>query len=336
MDAIILGGGVAKGAFGAGALAELGKAGLRVRRLVGTSSGAINAAFYARAVRSGAEREGGEELARIWIEEATLTDGFNVSLRGIAGAEGISTSAKLVSLLRRHIPPSTGRHPVDLRLVTTSLRGERGSLAPGKPGTTFEHVLRYGEAALDTSASLEGVFHGVAASAAFPGAFVPVPVEIDGEAVSCVDGGATNNTPVKYAIEAAGEVDRIFVVAPYPALVEGASGPRGLSLLSQLVDALIEERLYRDLREANSVNAALERLEELLQPAVLAGVLRALEWSNRRRLELVELRPFAELSGGPFDGFVSRRLREQYVHAGRAAARAWLDRRTGQTAEFFE
>jgi NTE family protein len=324
MDAIIFGGGVAKGAFGAGAISVLASTGLRVRRIVGTSSGALNAAYYARAVRSGAEDVAGDELARIWLDEGTLADGFNVSFRGVFGLEGISTSAKVFALLRRHIRPSTGRHPVDVRLVTTNSAGERAPLEPHRQGTTFEHVLRYDGAALDDEAGLESLFEGVAASSAFPGAFVPFPLHLRGREVLCFDGGLTNNSAVKYAVEDA-DVDRIFVIVPYPVLLEPAPALRGLALVEHLLEILAQERLFRDLREAYAVNATLARLEaEVPDPGARAAILKTFGWSDRRRLEIVEIRPAAPLEGGPFDGFLSRRLREDYVASGREVARGWL------------
>jgi len=323
MDAIIFGGGVAKGAFGAGAISVLAKAGLRVRSVVGTSSGALNAAYYAWAVRSGLEDQAGDELVRVWLDEGSLARNFDVSLRGLVGLDGISTSDKVLGLLRRHIPPSTGRRPIDLRIVTTNSSGERGPLARGRQGTTFEHVLRYEGAAFDTQAGLERLFAGVAASAAFPGAFVPFPLQIDGRAVPCFDGGLTNNTAVKYAIEGVPEVDRVFVIVPYPTLLEPAPDLRGVALLAHLLELVVQERLYRDLREAYAVNEALARLEaEVPDRIAREKALRALGWSGRRRLEIVEVRPPAPLDGGPFDGFLSRRLRGHYVASGREAARS--------------
>ena len=59
MDALVLAGAVSQGAFTAGALAELlspavaERLNLDVRRIVGASSGALNGAFLARAIREG-------------------------------------------------------------------------------------------------------------------------------------------------------------------------------------------------------------------------------------------------------------------------------------------
>jgi hypothetical protein len=139
-----------------------------------------------------------------------------------------------------------------------------------------------------------------------------------------VDGGLTNNTPLKYAIEDA-DIDRVFVIVPYPTVLSPALELRGVSLVAQLVEILVAERLFRDLREAYSVNATLARLEaEVPDPGARATILKTFGWSDRRRLEIVELRPAAPLDGGPFDGFLSRRLREDYVRRGREVAQAWL------------
>lgn len=57
--ALVSAGAAAKGAFEAGAIAALTAAGIVFRSLVGTSSGALNAAFMAVATRSADERRNG-------------------------------------------------------------------------------------------------------------------------------------------------------------------------------------------------------------------------------------------------------------------------------------
>ncbi len=141
----------------------------------------------------------------------------------------------------------------------------------------------------------------------------------------CFDGGLTNNTAVKYAIEGAPDVDRIFVIVPYPVLLEPSPELRVLSLVAHLVDVLVQERRYRDLREAYAVNAVLERLElEVHSPTARAEVLRIFGWGHRRKNKTVEIRPHRPLDGGPFDGFLSKTLRGEYVAKGRESAQAWL------------
>jgi predicted acylesterase/phospholipase RssA len=305
-------------------MAELANANLRVRRIVGTSSGALNAAYYARAVRSGAEATAGDELARIWLEEATLGQAFNVSVRGTLDLEGISTSDNVLRLLRRYIRPSTGQREIDLRVVVTNSEGNAEDLGADRRATTFEHVLRYDGATLDTEVGLELLFEGVAASAAFPGVFLPIPLRIDGRSVPCFDGGLTNDTPVKYAVEEAADIDRLFVIAAHPALLAPTRALRGLTLGARLLEILVQERLYRDVRRAYAVNATLGRLaRDVADPVARARILQAFGWSDRRKLEIVEIRPQAPLEGGPFNGFFSQRLRRSYIAAGRDAGRTW-------------
>jgi hypothetical protein len=63
--------------------------------------------------------------------------------------------------------------------------------------------------------------------------------------------------------------------------------------LQRLVEILTAERLYRDLREAYAVNATLARLEAAVRdPVARAAVLRAFGWGDRRKLEIVEIRPY--------------------------------------------
>jgi hypothetical protein len=92
-----------------------------------------------------------------------------------------------------------------------------------------------------------------------------------------------------------------------------------------MADMLVEERLFRDLREAYAVNETLARLAEVVPDETLrARVMESLGWKGRKPITIVELRPSAPLPGEMFDGFFSRELRETYVKSGRDAASAWL------------
>jgi predicted acylesterase/phospholipase RssA len=324
-DALILSGGVAKGAFGAGVLAVLldEVPDLHITRVVATSSGALNGAFVAAAIRSGEVQGAGARLRALWIDDASFGDVFEVSAHGIAAREGISTNARVMSILQRSIPPSTARHPVAFQLVVTATAGYVDP-ASGSSATTFERVLSFDGATFDDADKLEGLFAAVTAAAAFPVAFLPVELELDGQKVACYDGGLVDNTPIGDALVDP-EVTRVFVVAPYPAVLAPHPKDRhGFALLEHLSDILVNERLYRDLREARAVDASLAQLEATLDPASLAKALSALGWTGRRRVEIVELRPDVELGGTGFGAFFSKALREMYVAVGERSARAWL------------
>jgi NTE family protein len=320
--ALVLAGAVAKGAFQAGALEVLHARGVRFSRVVATSAGAINGAFWAAAVRAGREDSAALELPRLWLERARLAL-FDWTVRGILTGRGLSTSDNLERLLEAAVGewlPGRQRRS-ELRLVVTALAGVDGVI-DGARATTFQEVLRFDNEDFDSEDGRKAIFRGAAASGAFPGAFVPVDLPGPG---TCVDGGVVNNTPVKEAIEG-GAIDRIVVVSPNPLVATPAERHEGgLRLLGRIVDVLINERLYRDLREAHEVNAHLKALEVLhatgvLDDAQLEKVKRAVDLDDARWLEIVQIRPERELEGNPFDGFRDRGLRARYIEAGRRAA----------------
>jgi NTE family protein len=328
--ALILAGAVAKGAFGAGAVETLMEAGVAVRCIVGTSAGALNGVMMASGVRSGRPKEAAKELVQLWEDEARLHSVFDLSVPGIFGGRGIADDDKLLKLLRDHVKPASipadKRCPIDLRIVTTPLCGVPVQLA-GLPARTYEKVLAFRDADLDTAQRLEQVFAAATASAAFPGAFVPKDLP---EIGPCVDGGLVNNTPIADALRDS-QVERVFVVTAAPILAGRDPSLRGLSLLSHLAEILIDERFYRDVRTAEEVNQQLANLRNLvasnkLSAAQLDEVMGALDWRKRRTIEVIQIRPHEPLEGNAFLGFVSGELRRKYVEAGRAAASTALQR----------
>ena len=161
-DALVLAGAVVKGAFTAGALSVLSepdtqsRIGLDVARIVGASSGGLNGTFYAAAIRSGDEAAAGQRLVQVWLDDATFFGTFNLSLRDIAGALGLSTESKVATLLRRHIAPASGLNPIELRLVVTNTDGEpiEMTVMPPRPSSTSSIARRpTSTAPKDSSAS---------------------------------------------------------------------------------------------------------------------------------------------------------------------------------------
>ena len=327
-DALVLAGGVAKGAFTAGALSVLSdpetkaRLGLDVTRIVGASSGALNGVFYAAAIRSGMEAFAGQRLAQIWLDDATIGGAFDFSFRNLLGGVGLSTDAKLLSLLRRHIGPSQGALlPIQLRLVVTNADGEPVSTEDGAVATTFEHVVDLEGPDFDTPEALERVFVATAASAALPGAYAPVPIDVGGRTVRGLDGGLVDDTPLGHALAGAPEITRVFVLVPSPRVRTEPVDLHGVALASHVFDILVEERLVRDLRHVARVNRVLTRLPSLVaDPGERAALLDALGWTGRRPVQLVEIRPESALPGDGFSGFTSLPLRQQYVQAGGEAA----------------
>jgi predicted acylesterase/phospholipase RssA len=325
-DALVLSGAVAKGAFTAGALAVLSdpetktRLSIDVARIVGASSGALNGVYYAAAVHAGTEAFAGQRLAQLWLDDATISGAFDFSLRDILEGVGLSTDAKLVNLLRQHIVPGDVRRPIELRLVVTNADGELVDIE-GAPATSYEHVVEISGDDFDTAEALERVFVAAAASSALPGAYAPVPIEVGGRTVRGLDGGLVNDTPLGHAFAGAPSITRAFVVVPFPRVRTEAPDLHGVGLGSHVLDVVLEQRLVRDLRRAADVNCVLSLLPSLVADAAQrAALLEALGWKGRQPVQIVEIRPDAELPGNSFSGLTSLELRRQYVQAGIDAA----------------
>jgi predicted acylesterase/phospholipase RssA len=275
-DALVLGGAVAKGAFAAAAVAELMKRErFDLRRIVGASSGALSGAFLS------ACPDRADDLVSLWLDEASwrvFTP--DPTLRGL------SSQRRLQALVERALPRTPGPG-VPLRIVVADAAGAPGSIG-GSPATTFERVFRF-DAPRFTNGSRAMIVEAVLASAAFPLLF---PTR-----GALLDGGIVQNTPVKLALSETRDVDRIFVIAPYPRVLRQGDVPplRGVALAMHIVEMMMAERLFRDLREAEEVNRGLRALPEAAGDRADA-VLDALGWTGRRVVEIVEVRPERVLS----------------------------------------
>jgi predicted acylesterase/phospholipase RssA len=341
--AIVIGGAVAKGAFAAGALAvlteKLTAKGTPIRRLVGTSSGALNATMLAAGVRAGDPVGATQKLTHLWEEKANVWGIIEPDLLSWLHGRGLSGTKRIIGLLKAECPTAVASPPVpvSLRIVVTPLAGvdRKGRIrSVARPRTSFEHVERFEGADLDDKEKRERVFQAAAASAAFPFAFEPVALQDVGP---CVDGGVVNNTPIGEAIDQDPEIDAVYVIAADPADLslkrEDAAALGGSDLVLRLVEMLIDERLTRDLAEARAVNAWIETLKRLVESGGLTRTARDEVvhglYPNRdpaafRHVGIVEIRPAQHLKGNPFKGFFNGDLRHSYIEQGRAAAQAAL------------
>jgi NTE family protein len=328
---LILAGAVAKGAFLAGALSVLSERRLRVRSLVGTSAGALNAAVYAAGVATGRTRYAARVIETLWRDKANWYDFISFTPQSLR-FKGFSDTDRLQRTLQDAIgkvihagaaePPNMTAEPeVQLRLVATDVLGHlKSDEGPGEPAlTTFETVFEFAGADLMDGPSIERVAQAAVASASLPGLFAPALV--DGR--TYLDGGAVNNAPISYVIEA-GNIDRVIVMCAQPAQLRPEPPCTGLELAWQVVDILINERLVRDLRQARRTNDRLARVQAALGDVTesqRAAVLDALGWKN---LRIEEVRPDTELEGSAVSAFVHPQLRARYIEQGRACAEAQL------------
>jgi NTE family protein len=320
--ALVLAGAVAQGAFEVGVIRALARTDARISRIVATSSGALNGTVLAAALRRRDPISGGEALAGLWRDHARWNEVFHTSFRDLLRGDGLSDQKRLMALLREHIAPSplVDPAPINLRLIVAALRGCQGAIG-ARPATTFESVRDFHTEDFSTAPGLERVFTAAVASAAFPLVFAPVEIEGIGP---CVDGGAVNNTPMKWALDGplGAEIDAVVVVSTSVERRTATPDVSGVAALAgHLAGMLVEERLYRDLREYTEISTGLATLDQMvvdgkLTPALLGEIKQALGLADRRAADIVCIRPLTELPGNAFAGFFDQGLRRDYLDIG--------------------
>ena len=222
--AFVLSGGASLGALQVGMLRALYERGVVPDLLVGTSAGALNAAFVASRPQSRARID---QLARIW-RDFHREDVFPVSARALLG--GVAGN-------RDHLFPDRGLR----RLVRAQLQIERLEQAQIPLHLVALDLVSGDEVRLSHGPALDAVL----AATAIPGLLPPVPWG----ARLLIDGGVVNNTPISHAVELGAE--RVFVLPtqhgsralPTPA----RSGAIDLAIhgLTLLVGARLETDLAR-------------------------------------------------------------------------------------------
>jgi NTE family protein len=173
--AFVLSGRASLGAVHAGMLRALYEHGITADVLVGTSAGALNAAFVASRPQT---EQTARELADVW-RDLRREDLFPVSMRALLGGlcrtrDHLVPDHMLRRLVRRHCQFD------DLAGATTPLHVVAYDLIAGR------EVLLSGGPAVDA----------IMASASIPGVFPPVAI---GEQL-LIDGGVANTTPISHAV----------------------------------------------------------------------------------------------------------------------------------------
>ena len=215
--AFVLSGGASLGAVQVGMLQALFDAGIRPDMLVGTSVGAINAAW----VGGWPDPSGVRKLAEIWMG-LKRDDVFPL---GWTAAMGLLGRGK-------HLVPNSGLHRIIERHL--SYRRLEDALVPVHVVAT---ELKSGKAVVLSSGE---AVPALLASSAIPGVFPPVTVGRR----ELVDGGVANHTPIAAAIERGAE--QIFVLPiGYPWLHETPTNALGMAL--QALARLVEQRLEQEI-----------------------------------------------------------------------------------------
>jgi NTE family protein len=303
-----------------------------VASVVGTSAGALNAAVFAAGVATGRVKHAAQVAQEVWLDHASWSDIVSPSLGELLHGQ-VPFDAKrirqmLAEALARIIdttvaPNQPPRPDVHLRLIATDLLGHlKNEEAPDEPAqTTFERSFAFTGADFTASTARSQILDCATASATFPVLFAPS--KVDGRPY--IDGGAVNNAPVSYAIEPFSS-RRLVVLSGQPAEMDPPSSLSVVGLLPHVVEILINERLFRDLRAARRTNRKLAAVEEALSHGnvpeeVRARVRTALDWQP---LDIVEIRPLSALEGNAFAGFGSAELRRSYFDEGKRRAQAML------------
>lgn len=190
--AFVLGGGASLGAVQVGQARAAFEAGLVPDRFVGTSAGAINAAFLA----SGWSMERIERLTELWV-----------TLRGEA-VFGDPTALRLLLAAARRRPVSDGG---GLRAILAEIEDDRARLAiPAAVVAT--DLLAGSPVVLDRGALRAAVY----ASAAVPG-LLP-PIRVDGRLLA--DGGLVAQVPIRQALDGGARSLVVFDTG-YPCAIPG-------------------------------------------------------------------------------------------------------------------
>ena len=219
-NAFVLSGGGSLGSVQVGMLLALAENGIEPDVLVGTSVGAINAAWVA----GDPGLDGARRLAQIW-RGVDRDDVFPFrpldSFRGILGRrDHLVQPASLRALLTRNLVyRKLEDTTVALKVVATDIR------------TGFEYVMDRGDA-----------IDAVTASASIPGVFPPVAV--DGHYL--VDGGVADNAPLSVAIDSG--VDRIYVLPTGYACALDRAPRSALGVAVQALTLLVQQRLISDVK----------------------------------------------------------------------------------------
>jgi NTE family protein len=218
--AFVLSGGGSLGAVQVGMLQALGEAGIVPDVLVGTSAGAVNAAWVAGRGMSADSLEG---LAALW-GGLRRRDVFPIEahrvLRGVIGATASICSAdRFAALLRRHAGyDELSDAVIDVHLLATDLL------------TGLPVLISHGP-----------VDVAVRASAALPGVFPPVLVE----GRHLVDGGVVGGCGVAAALELG--VDEIYVLPAGVACALARPPRTAVGIAVHALTLLIEGRLVSEV-----------------------------------------------------------------------------------------
>ena len=215
--AFVLSGGGSLGALQVGMLQALFDAGIRPDMMVGTSVGAINAAW----VGAWPDAAGMHKLAEIWQglrRDDVFPLGWTAAMGLLGRGKHLISNSGLRTIIEQNVPYERIEQAiVPVHIVTTDLKSGKAV------------VLSSGE-----------VVPALLASSAIPGVFPPVTIGRR----ELVDGGVANHTPIAAAIERGAQTIYVLPIG-YPWLHDKPTNALGMAL--QALARLVEQRLEQEI-----------------------------------------------------------------------------------------
>ncbi len=220
--AYVLSGGGSLGAVQVGMLQALSEHGVAPDLLIGTSVGALNAAFLAG---HGTGDRALDDLDRLWRSlrrnQVFPVDPLRMGAAALGRAPSLCRPNALRELIGHHLTfTRLEAADIPVQVIATDVR------------TGSEVVLSEGDAV-----------DAVMASAALPAVFPSV--RIAGQ--DLIDGGVTDNAPISQAI--ASGADRIYVLPTGYACALDAAPSTPLSSILQALTLLVEQRLVFEVAD---------------------------------------------------------------------------------------
>lgn len=236
--AFVLSGGGSLGAVQVGMLQALTETGIRPHMLIGTSVGAVNAAWMA----AHPDHDGAMELGEIWM---SLRRNHVFPLSPWAGARGLLgrsnhfiSNVSLRALLETHIPYARLEEAtVPVHIITTELKTGRAVVFSSGPAIP-----------------------ALLASTAIPGVFPPVTIGRR----ELIDGGVANHTPITAAIEL-GATEIYVLPVGYPWVRQEPTNALGMALYA--LARFVEQKLDAEVA-MNGHRADIHVMPTLDLPAV--------------------------------------------------------------------
>ena len=218
--AFVLSGGGSLGAVQVGMMLALGERGIVPDLLVGTSVGALNAAYLA----GDPSHRGTRSLAALWS---------GLQRRDVFPLPGAGALRALAGRHDHLIDPDPLR-----RLVASRLPFTRLADAPWPVAVVATEVTTGQEVVLAEGDAVDAVV----ASASLPGVFPPV--ELDGHLL--MDGGVVNHTPISVAVDLG--ADRVIVLPTGYACALDSPPRSALAMVVHAFTLATQRRLIDDVR----------------------------------------------------------------------------------------